>query len=77
MHHEESLKEAELRYRIVSRAYGLGALLASDANANVRLQNHGHIVSSISNCKSNVLLLIFGETNNICLLLGANATAYH
>ena len=47
MHHQESLKVLELTDSVVGRARRLGALLTSNAYANVCLRYHGYIVCAI------------------------------
>jgi hypothetical protein len=77
VHHQESLKELELTDGVVGRARRLGALLTSNAYANVCLRYHGYIVCAIPDGKSDVALLLFGEEHHISLLFGTYAAADH
>ena len=77
MHHQESLQVLKLADGVVGSARRLGALLTSNAYANVCLRYHGHIVCAIPDGKSGVALLLFGEEHHISLLFGTHAAADH
>jgi len=77
MHHQESLQVLKLTDSVVASARRLGALLPSNAYANVCLRYHGYIVCAIPDGKSDVALLLFGEEHHISLLFGTYAAADH
>ena len=77
MHHQESLQVLKLTDGVVASARRLGALLPSNAYANVCLRYHGYIVCAIPDGKSDVALLLFSEEYHISLLFGTYAAADH
>jgi hypothetical protein len=58
MDEEESAEELELPDGIIRVASCLVAFLAKDANTNVGLLDHVHVISSITDGQSNSLRII-------------------
>jgi len=65
----------ELADRVVSRGDSLAALLAGDADADVRLGDHGDIVGAITNREHSLVAVeLFHEFDKVAFLLGAHTT---
>ncbi len=79
MDQHQSIQESKLTYSIICRPNRLRALLAADADTDMCLQYHTHIIGPIANPNRykgrNLLSPALGKSDDVRLLLGGNAAA--
>mmetsp|Transcript_3583 Transcript_3583/g.12644 ORF Transcript_3583/g.12644 Transcript_3583/m.12644 type:complete len:410 (+) Transcript_3583:39-1268(+) len=74
---DETLEVAELADGIVGRASGLRALLAKDADANVRLQDHADVVGAVADREAHLVRVCLHVLDDLCLLDRRHSAADH
>lgn len=77
MNQKQLGQEPELRHRVVADSGRLQSLLASDSNTDMGFLNHGNVVGTVSNGKSDGLDAFANHVDKAGLLTGRCAATNH
>ena len=65
----------ELTCGIICGADSLSAFFTANTNSNVSFHNHGNIICTVTDGKSDPFSITFGKCNDISFLFGRNTAA--